>query len=320
MEKNELSKNAKGGTELMLERVHNLVDKDLLDKFQIIPTRVRELDPNKKKILYIHDLPNDPEVRHLANGGWEKFDHIVYVSYWQQDMFAMAYGIPYAHSTVIRNAIEPIQYDKFITDDLGKFPIRLIYTSTPHRGLNILVPVFEELAEEFGDKIHLDVFSSFKLYGWEQRDQPYQHLFDRLEKHPQATYHGTQSNDTIREYLAKSHIFAYPSTWVETSCLCLIEAMSAGCHCVHSSLGALSETSMNHTRMYQFTEDPDEHAERFYDKLKKTIEMTMNFEQNGISMCHQKDNSTPIMINQIHNLGMFSNSWNDLLERLDYSE
>ena len=44
MEINELSKNAMGGTELMMSRLHKNVDKELLDKFQIIPSRVRDLD------------------------------------------------------------------------------------------------------------------------------------------------------------------------------------------------------------------------------------------------------------------------------------
>ena len=62
METNELSKNAMGGTELMLKRVYDGLDNDLLRHFQIIPSRVRELDENIKKILYLHDLPLDPEV------------------------------------------------------------------------------------------------------------------------------------------------------------------------------------------------------------------------------------------------------------------
>jgi len=96
MEKNELNKEAKGGTELMQERLHQRLDPEILNKFQIIPTRVRDIDPDRKTILWLHDLHGDPEVQHLKNGGWEKFDKLVFVSHWQQQMFNAYLGVPYS--------------------------------------------------------------------------------------------------------------------------------------------------------------------------------------------------------------------------------
>ena len=57
MELNELNKNAMGGTELMMKRLHDSIDQDLLDRFQIIGSRVRELKEDKVRILWLHDLP-----------------------------------------------------------------------------------------------------------------------------------------------------------------------------------------------------------------------------------------------------------------------
>lgn len=50
METNELALNAKGGTELMQEALYNNLPADLLQYFQIIPSRVREVDDSKIKI------------------------------------------------------------------------------------------------------------------------------------------------------------------------------------------------------------------------------------------------------------------------------
>jgi len=267
MEKNELSKNAKGGTELMQERLYQYVDNDLLSKFQIIPSRVRDIDPDKKTILWLHDLPGDPEVQRLRDGGWKEFDQLVFVSHWQQQMYNAYLGVPFGAGKVLRNAIEPIPE----TPKLDDGTIRLIYTSTPHRGLEILYFVFDKLCEKY-DNIVLDVYSSFNLYGWPQRDEPYKELFKRLDDHPKINNHGTVSNDEIRGALMLADIFAYPSIWQETSCLCLIEAMSAGCLSVHSSLAALPETSMNLTSMYGYTEDINTHANLFYSTLDKGIQ------------------------------------------------
>lgn len=292
MELNELNKNAKGGTELMAERLYKYVDNNLLNQFQIIQSRVRDLDHSKKKIYWVHDLPLDPEVQHLKDGGWKKFDKIVFVSHWQQQMYNAYLGVPYSAGTVLRNAIDPLPFHK--KDFSG--PIRLIYFSTPHRGLNILYSVFDILSKEF-DNIELDVYSSFELYGWPQRDEPYKELFKALNEHPKINYHKSVSNDEIRKAIMKSHIFAYPSTWQETSCLCLIEAMSGGLVSVHSSLAALPETSMGLTAMYGYSENFEQHAAMFYRHLHRVIMMVSDPDSrmkidNNIFLAKQLADST----------------------------
>lgn len=264
-ETNEVNAKAKGGTELMMERIYSSLDPELLSKFQIIPSRVRELDENKVRILYSHDLPQDPESEHLKNGGWKKFHKIVFVSNWQMQFYISYYNIPWERCVVLPNAILPIpEHDK------PKDKITLGYWSTPHRGLDIVVPVFEKLAEKY-ENLELEVFSSFKLYGWPDRDKPFEELFERCRNHPRIKYHGAVDNKTLRYRLTKIHILAYPSTWLETSCLVLMEAMSAKCLPVHPNLGALFETAANWSYMYQFDEDINKHANIFYSVLDQTI-------------------------------------------------
>jgi UDP-glucose:(glucosyl)LPS alpha-1,2-glucosyltransferase len=268
MEKNELNKNARGGTELMQERLHNSIPKDLLDQFQIIPSRVRDLDPSKKKILWLHDLPNDPESEHLKKPESRKrFDKIVCVSDWQMQLYNLISGVPYAESVVLKNAIEPIDIEAKEYNGT----VNLIYHTTPHRGLEILVPVFEELCNTH-DNIHLDVYSSFKIYGWEQRDEQFKQLFDRCKNHPKITYHGAVSNEEVREALKKSHIYAYPCIWPETSCLSVIEAMSAMNLVVCPNYAALPETCSNFAMMYPFNENISMHAVQFAHTLNAAIE------------------------------------------------
>lgn len=297
-----------GGTELMANRIGSDCNQSLLPHFQIIHSRVRDLDPDKKKILVLHDLPGDPEAQHLKDGGWEKFDQLVFVSHWQQQMFNLYLGVPIEKGIVLRNAIEKIETHAKPTDK-----IRLIYTSTPHRGLNILVPVFERLAKEF-DNVELDVFSSFDLYGWPQRNVPYQQLFDRIEAHPNMNYHGAKSNKQVREALKQAHIFAYPSTWQETSCLCLIEAMSAGLMCIHSSLAALPETSMALTSMYGYKEDLVDHAELFYAELRNAILLYQN--PNTRSQVQVYLNNVKQMSDFVYSWDARRSQWDQLMKSM----
>ena len=260
IEQNELDRNSMGGTELMKYGLYDRLPSQLLEQFQIIPSRVRELSKTKKKIYWVHDLAQDPEMAHLKDGGWEKFDAIVCVSHWQRQQIQNFLGVPASKLTVLQNAIDPIEIDSKPDPKDG---INIIYHTTPHRGLELLVPVMDWVEEMLPDiNWHLDVYSSFEIYGWKERDKEYEGLFEKIKNHPKMTYHGYKPNEEVKEALKKAHIFALPSIWPETSCIALIEAMSAGCICVHSSLAALPETSSNWTLQYDFTEDMNEHASR----------------------------------------------------------
>jgi UDP-glucose:(glucosyl)LPS alpha-1,2-glucosyltransferase len=264
----ELSKNAMGGTELMKHGLYQRLPADIRDEVQIICSRVREVDPDRPSILWLHDLFNDPEAIHLKDPESRKrFDKLVFVSNWQFSTYHLAMGIPYSEAIVLRNAIDPIPLHTKPRD--GK--INLIYHTTPHRGLEILVPAFEALQKHYKN-IHLDVYSSFEAYGWPQRDEPYKPLFERIKANPDMTYHGYQPNEVVRKALEKAHIFAYPSMWQETSCIAAIEAMSAGCAVVCPNYAALPETTSNFAFEYQYHENINEHANIFANALAYVID------------------------------------------------
>lgn len=272
-----LATKAMGGTELMKYGLRDRIDPEILKEYQIFVSRVEEeMDETKVRLYWLQDLPGDPASDHLANGGWAKFHKLVFSSNWQMQAYISHYGIPWSHCTVLPNAIEPIPEHEKPRDGT----IRLAYWSTPHRGLNILVPVFYKLAEKY-DNIELDVYSSFKLYGWEERDKQFEQLFEQCRQHPRINYHGSIPNGDLKKNLEKTHILAYPSIWVETSCITLMEAMSAGLLCVHSNLGALHETAANWTQMYQYQDDINQHAGMFYSVLDESIR---NYWNPGVQM------------------------------------
>ena len=315
METNELAQNAKGGTELMQEALYNNLPADLLQYFQIIPSRVREVDDSKIKIYWLHDLPGDPESEHLKAGGWNRFDKLVFVSNWQMQAYQKHYGLPWYKCVVLHNAIEPIPYV-----EKPKDKIKLIYHTTPHRGLNILVSAFDNLCKEF-DNIELDVYSSFKIYGWEQRDEPYKELFDFCRAHPQINYHGSVPNSEIRTALQQAHIYAYPNTWQETSCISLLEAMSAGLFCVHPNYGALYETAANWTWMYQWQDNLRDHTKMFYELTSNAIRM---YNHNDTTKTLQAQKA---YIDAFYGWQNRKNQWQNLLvsmlqehKRIDYPQ
>lgn len=313
VETNELDRNAMGGTELMKYGLHDRLPKELLEQFQIIPSRVRDLDPDRIPVLWNHDLPGDPETEHLKDVKAEdyKFKKVVYVSHWQLQQFINFLGVPYSKSIVLQNAIEPIPEHKK-PDDV----INICYHTTPHRGLELLIPVFKHLIDnqikklKLGRPVHLHVYSSFDIYGWPERNKPYTELFDECRNHDDITYHQTLTNQAMKKELEKMHIFAYPSIWQETSCIALIEAMSAGLLCVHSAYAALPETSANWTLSYPMSENHQLHCNMFADQLLSAL--TMLDKQHVTERLEMQKRYT----NGFYNWDVRSLQWKALLEGL----
>jgi UDP-glucose:(glucosyl)LPS alpha-1,2-glucosyltransferase len=305
---NPISEKSNGGTELLARRLEDFLPEDLAKEVQIVPSRLYgELDETKIRILWCHDLPGDPESdKILKNQGWRKFHVMVFVSNFQMQMYIAHYQLPWARCVVIPNSIVPVKRG---TDWNADEEVRFIYHTTPHRGLNILYSVFEKLAE-IHKNIHLDVYSSFDIYGWGERNQQYQGLFDAIKAHDAMTYHGSVSNEEVRTAISNAHVFAYPSIWCETSCLSLMEAMSAGLVCIHPNYGALYETAANWTIQYQYRENQDEHASVLHGYIE-------NFLAN-----RKSENLKQQLFNQsayaniFYNWDMRKHHWVDLIKGL----
>jgi len=309
-EENEISEKAFGGTELAKRKLASLIDPELLNNFQIVCSRPRQIEMDKIRLFWCHDLPEDPESKKFQEKDFkDSFHKYVFISDWQYQRYQLIHGIGYDDkSIVLESGIEPAPADVFDMKDKEK--IRIVYTSTPQRGLDILVPVFEKLAEVHSD-IHLDVFSSFKIYGWDEADKQFEPLYDRIRNHPQMTYHGFVPNDELRAHLNKSHIFAYPSVWLETSCRAMLEAMSAGLICVHPNFGALPETSGGLNIMYQGNfEDRNAHANAFINHLNACI--TFVRENNHDTMA--KFNK--VFADGRYNIDRIKNQWEMMLNEL----
>jgi UDP-glucose:(glucosyl)LPS alpha-1,2-glucosyltransferase len=269
-----------GGTELAARQLERRMPADLLDRFQIYPSQyIAELaDPGKIQVLWCKYSHEADEVEFLAEGGWQRFAKIIFASKWQAHQIIPRAAIPWSRCLVIPNAVE------LVAADDGKFgpvphgtPVRLVYTSTPDRGLAILAAVFNEICKH-RDDVELDVFSSFGLYGeaWAPLDGQFGHVFEMLRNNPLARCHGPTPHDQVLAAMSRAHVFAYPATFLETSCMSLMEAMTGGLACVHPDYGALPETAAGRTLMYGYIADQAEHARRFYGELMKVISKLRN--------------------------------------------
>jgi UDP-glucose:(glucosyl)LPS alpha-1,2-glucosyltransferase len=276
-ERQSIHMNPKGGTEILKEQLIAQLPEQSIDGINLIgsichPSLVKE---DKINILWQHLNYDQPNVKLMQDRKFvDSIDYFIYVSHWQYNRFREVYKIPEYKSFVIKNAthaFEPVKKESLmITSD----KIKLLYTSTPWRGLIILLKAIEVL-NKTRDDFEVDIYSSTKIYGSkfdENEKDKFTDLFEKCKNTKNVNYHGYTFNGEIRRAVEKAHIYAYPSIFEETSCLAIIEAMSAGCHVVTTNYGALPETCGEFATMIEFDSSGQNLIERYAETLNSVID------------------------------------------------
>lgn len=269
--------NPKGGTEILKEQLIAQLPEESLDGINLIgsichPSLVKE---DKINILWQHLSYDQPNVRLMQDRKFvDSIDYFIYVSHWQYNRFREIYKIPEYKSFVIKNATHTFD----IVEKQKDNKIKLLYTSTPWRGLAVLIKSIEILNKTRED-FEVDIYSSTKIYGSkfdENEKDKFEVLFDKCKNTPNVNYLGYADNDSVRAAVQKAHIYAYPSIFEETSCLAVIEAMSAGCHVVTTNYGALPETCGEFATMIEFDSSGQNLIERYAETLNSVIDNYKN--------------------------------------------
>jgi UDP-glucose:(glucosyl)LPS alpha-1,2-glucosyltransferase len=246
-----------GGTELQYNLLFKFVDNNLLNKFQIttsVPEKI-PLAQDKINILWVQNSYDQPNLVpwFMNKDNHKKYEWYVFNSHWCAEKYRMTFNVPSEKCVVIKNAIEDFP-DKQNVYKKGD-PINLIFTSTPWRGLSVLLGAMQLIKNPL---IKCHVYSSTKIYGtdfYEKTDESYHPLFEQAKQLKNVEYHGFASNKEIIEKLKECHIYAYPNIWEETSCIAAIEALSFGLHGIVTNYGALFETCSEWPTYVQYNRD-----------------------------------------------------------------
>lgn len=258
-----------GGTELMYNELIRRLPDSYKEHFSIF-NYISQADFSKTTI-YWNQLSYDQNAVQFLNDPQyvDKIDWFVFVSHWQAEMYRKVFRIPGYKTHVIRNGCLEVEERVYGQRD----KVRLCYTSTPWRGLDVLLKAWK-LLQPIDCELH--VFSSSQIYGKEfasRETSDIKALYQECLTTPGVVYRGSIPNDQLRAELPTFDIMAYPCTFEETSCIAVIEALSAGLKVVTSSIGALPETTCGWAKLYSFLEDKNLHAERFAKVLSEEIEL-----------------------------------------------
>lgn len=258
-----------GGTELMAlsmeKRVLPLAPNLANWNWILAPGEIN-LREDGKNIVWVHLGEFEGDLSWLQN---PLVAHIIFVSYYQYQRFTEMYpGIDHSRCHVIRNAIDPIPFSVTPKDK-----IKLVFHSEPYRGLEVLLDALRLIKDP---DIELHVIGDLNTNTIDWKIEAQNKIKESILLDSRVICHGRLSNEQVREELEKCHIFAYPSTWRETSCIALIEAMAAGLYCITNSFTVLPETGIGLTKIYPFNEDLNKQAETLSNKIIKAIDLIRN--------------------------------------------
>lgn len=195
-------------------------------------------------LLYCHHAADQPAVALLNDKdvcqAWSGF---VMVSHWQLDNYVSRFSLARENLHVIENAVSPAFLSQSPTQpwfEKGESP-SLAYISTPFRGLDVLLAAFPAIRERVPD-VQLKVFSGMKLYDSAVQSDPHDYLYALARALPGVTYSPPVSQTELATHLRDTAALTYPSTFAETSCISVMEAMACGAEVLATELGALPET------------------------------------------------------------------------------
>lgn len=199
---------------------------------------------NSKNFVWSHDI-FIPECINQQPPHAEKVSKFICLSPWHVNFFSDHHKIPKDKIFIQGNGLDLSRY--IDRHKVTKDPHRLIYSSSPDRGLFTLLQMFPGWRKEF-PQLSLHVFYGFD--NWEKairhRNNPDEviHLesIQELMKQPGVYYHGRVSQERLAQEQMRSSIWAYPTLFTETFCITAVECMLAGAVPVCNTVAALQTT------------------------------------------------------------------------------
>jgi glycosyltransferase involved in cell wall biosynthesis len=168
----------------------------------------------------------------------KRVDYFSFVGSWQAENIKKYFGLTSDNFFILQNGYDP----SLLKPSISKIKGRLIYCSTPARGLDVIVDVFPRIKKKF-KPAELFIFSDYEIYGFPKGEgaRRYPKTFKKMSQ-PGIHYMGNIKRPQLMEELQRSYILAYPSHFNECSSMATIEAQAAGAVPVTSRLAGLRDT------------------------------------------------------------------------------
>jgi len=194
---------------------------------------------SRVNVVWNHDLLPKDAAQQMASLMY-KVDRLFVLSEFHQAAFQRRLTLPEDQYLVTRNGVDLELTDEAIAE-VERDPDRVLYTSRPERGLEVLLTLWPELKRRR---------PSLKLaVAFYENPGPDAYMAEYLltlrsvaEALPDVTLLGGLTKRELYRELARSALVLYPATFPEVSCISAMEAGACGTPMVASAYAALKET------------------------------------------------------------------------------
>ncbi len=188
-------------------------------------------------ILWCHGAFDQLPIQALAKPEEQAaWNAVAFVSAAQRQPYLDVFGLDEAKTVVMHNGVSPAFE---VPSAPIKTPPVLFYTSTPYRGLDVLLVAFPAIRRDTGATLR--IFSSMDVYRMPNAD--FEVLYDLARRMDGVEYVGSIGQRQLAQELAGSAALAHPSTFPECHSIAAIEAMATGAAVFTTDLGGQRETT-----------------------------------------------------------------------------
>lgn len=183
--------------------------------------------------LWCHDL---------VTGGVENnhaFDKIMCLSQFHKDYVMGKQGVPEEKIWVTRNGLSP---EKFAFKKPDKDPNKIVWLSSPDRGLDRAMIIMDEVRKTYPDvKLHVYYgLDNLAKYGLKELAERLQKMMD--DRSDYVIYHGFTEQKKMAKDIADAAIWLHPCNFIETFCITALETLALSIFPITRRLGALGNT------------------------------------------------------------------------------
>jgi len=259
----------------------------------------------KQSVFYSQDTHDTPCFSGLKGNrkALDMFDRIWVLSHFHKQDFLKIFDIPEEKFFILGNAAPDIQlgckewienyyedgdhnhrddiecgsldWNKlpFLCSNCEKTPLQFIYSSTPFRGLDVLLKAWTKIIVKYPTAT-LHIFSSMKIYGAEELDDlHFGKMFSDMKngRFKNLIFHGSVPQAEMFECMKKSFMLLYPNTYPETYCNVIMESRACRTPFITTDLGSLKETGSPAGCFIEGNARSPEYMQKFLDTLDFVI-------------------------------------------------